>query len=833
MSPAPLTIASELISQSLGEEGQARVVRRVEDGRFVTGSARFLDDVSAENQAYMGLVPSPHAHARIKRIDLSRARSSPEFIDALTGDDLVSAGVRPVSQNPWPRQRAARRYHLAVGSVRFAGEPVAAILAHGRYAAEDLVERVQVEYEELPVVATVEESKKGRVMVYEDWKDNVSQRDQERKGDADEAISKAAHVVRERVGIARQAAAPIEPHSVLVSYDRASDRYEVLATLQSVHGLQRTLASELGLPRQSFHVRVVDVGGGFGSKGGASYPWPLLACLFARRTGLPVKWTASRSEEFLEGAPGRDEYCDVTLACDGDGRIVALRGEIECDVGVSGTQVHMPSVSMWTMTGPYEIPNLDLRVTSYVTNKMPIGPVRGAGAPEGCYFIERAMDAMARKIGLDPLELRRRNVVGPERADGMDYQALMDALVRSSDYERVLRWRDGVNAAFGREGASGPRVLAGVGVALRGESEEEDDEEEEWSPPPTAAGSGQEGPSGPGAPGVSKGPGQPQEGPDHPGGAAPRWSREELSFNSEFARVVPHAGGDVTVFTGSSPHGQGHETTLAQLVADELAVPLGRIRVVWGDTDLVPAGIGTFGSRSAATGGSSVVDASRKVKEALLEIASRALGVDARSLAIEGGAVVDASRPGGREAVSTIAEVLAREGRREVSADSKLALDSMGYSCGAHLCALLLDAESGKVSEISRYVVVEDCGRIINEAIVDGQVRGGIVHGIGGALLERLQYDECGNLLTRSFSDYCLPVSAGTPEIGVFHTVTPSTTSLNGVRGVGESGTIGSYGAVMNALNDALARASRSITVNAAPAVPCSVFEALHPPAED
>jgi carbon-monoxide dehydrogenase large subunit len=813
-----------LISQSLGEAGQARAVRRIEDGRFVTGGARFLDDVNAENQAYMGLVLSPHAHARIKSIDLSRARSSPEFIDALTGDDLVRAGVRTVSQNPWPRQRPARRYHLAVGSVRFAGEPVAAILVRGRYAVEDLVERVEVEYEELPVVATVEESKKGRVMVYEDWNDNVSQRDQDRKGDADGAISTAAHVIKERVGIARQAAAPIEPHSVLVSYDRGSERYQVFATLQSVHGLQRALSSELGLPRQSFHVRVVDVGGGFGSKGGASYPWPLLACLFAKRTGLPVKWTASRSEEFLEGAPGRDEYCDVTLACDGDGRIVALKGEIECDVGVSGTQVHMPSMSMWTMTGPYSIPNLDLRVTSYVTNKMPIGPVRGAGAPEGCYFIERAMDAMARKVGLDPLELRRRNVVGPERADGVDYQALMDALVRSSGYEGVLRWRDGVNAAFGRGRTSGSRVVAGVGVSLRGESED-DEEEEELSPPSTASGAGSRAPGGHDAPGGSAGAGQ-------PGAGAPRSSGEELSFNSEFARVVLHAGGDVTIFTGSSPHGQGHETTLAQLASDELGVPLGRIRVVWGDTDLVPVGIGTFGSRSAATGGSAVVDASRRVKAALLEIASRALGVDAGALAVEGDDVVEASRPGRRRAISTVAEVLAKEGRQEVSADSKIRVDSMGYACGAHLCALLLDADSGRVVEISRYVVVEDCGRMINETIVEGQIRGGIVHGIGGALLERLQYDERGNLLTSSFSDYCLPVSVGTPEIEVFHRVTPSASSLNGVRGVGESGTIGSYGAVMNALNDALTRVRPSTTVNTAPASPDSVFAALHPPTD-
>ncbi len=807
-----------MITRAVTEQKREEVPRRVEDPRFFTGAARFLDDVNVEGQAYMGLVLSPHPHARIKRIDFSRARSSPDFIASLTGEDLVKAKVRPVIQNPWPQQRPARRYHLAVGEVRFVGEPVAAILARERYSVEDLVERVEVEYEALPAVSTIEESKRGRMLVYSDWKDNVSQSDQQRRGRAEEAIARALHVISRRLGIRRQAAAPMEPHSVLVSYDKGLDRFEVCATLQSVHGLQRVLAGELGLPQKKFHVRVVDVGGGFGSKGGPSYPWPLLACLFAKSTGRTVKWTATRTEEFLEGAAGRDEYCDVTLACDRDGRIVALKGTIECDVGVSGTQVHMPSASMETMAGPYDIPNLDLSVTAYVTNKMPIGPMRGAGLPEGCYFIERAMDIMAKKVGIDPIELRRRNVVGTERSDGVDYQALMDTLVKSSGYDELLTWRETVNSLFRRGAGSGHALVAGIGISLRGSSEEQeaggDSDSGQWQESEDSDAK-EEGGSAWNSSGEGGGTGE-------EGGSA--WEGG-LSFLSEYGRVVLHSAGNVTVFTGSSPHGQGHETAFAQLASEELGVPLERVRVVWGDTDLVPFGIGTFGSRSAATGGSAVVDAARKVRAQLLERASRTLGVEPKSLSLAGGFIVTATEP--RSQIATLEKVLEDSGGMDISAESKFALSSMSYSSGVHLCALTLDADSGRVEKISRYVVVEDCGRMINETIVDGQIRGGIVHGIGGSLLEELAYDEGGNLLTCNLGDYSLLTSVESPEIEVFHRVTPSTVTLNGVKGVGESGTIGSYAAVINALNDALARVRPGAEADSAPTTAHSVFAAM------
>ena len=631
-------------------------VGRVEDRRLLTGMGRFVDDLKLEGEAYMGLVRSPYAHAKIKSIDFSKARASPDFIASLTGEDLLKEGVQPLSQNPWPFQKRAKRYHLAVGKVRFAGEPVAAILARNKNAVEDLVELVEVDYESLPVVTTIEESRQGKAIIYEEWGDNVSLTGEVKKGDADKAIAGAAFVIHAKEGVARQVAAPIEPHAVLASYDSKQDAYEVWATVQTVHGAQEKLARELRKPKDKFHVRVMDVGGGFGSKGAQSYPEAPLACIFAKRTGLPVKWTASRSEEFEEAAAGRDEYCDITLACDRDGRLVALKASVECDSGVTGTQAHMPSMTIETMPGPYRIPNQDITVAAYATNKMPLGPVRGAGGPEGCYFIERAVDLLARKIGLDQVEFRRRNVSprsGAVPEGGVDLGLLLDTLVRSSDYEGLLRWRRDAYSKFKQGGASPSSLLAGLGVSITGsdESEEEEADEGDWGGEGEAAGGSK--------PAWQAGGAEKQ-------GAWPGASEETLGFMSETARVTMDKNGKVKVYTGSSPHGQGEETTFAQLASEELGVPLESVTVVWGDTALIPRGIGTYGSRSAATGGSAVVDASRKLKALLLAKASEALGVDAKSLEIRGGGLVMASRPDA--ALATLKDVLTKQRADEISA---------------------------------------------------------------------------------------------------------------------------------------------------------------------
>ncbi len=784
--------------EKAGEEERAREAPlRTEDIRLITGRGHFVEDLNSKNVAFMALDHSPFAHARIKKIDLSRVRSSTAFIAALTGEDLVKEGITGLSQGFIPPRRPWKRLHLALGEVTFVGEPVVAILARDRGSAEDLVEEVDIDYEGLPVVSTLEEAKQGKVLVYSGWKNNLSQTGGRKKGDVDKAISSAAHVINVKEGIRRQNAAPIETHAVVASYDKVRDEFEVFATVQSVHQLLDILSSELRTPREKFHIKVMDMGGGFGTKGGPEYPWTLLACLFAKKTGLTVKFVATRSEEFLESSPGRDEYCDLTLACDRHGKMVALKASIDCDIGVPGGSAFMPAATVGAMPGPYEIQNLDLKVQSYVTNKMPIGPVRGAGMPEGNYFMERAIDKMAKKIVLDPIELRRRNVVSPRSATSEDYQNLLDLLVKSADYDKIRGWRDDFNSRHRDESNKRTRV-AGVGISLSGG-------EVNFSIRNFLGGFSLRGII-----------------------AIIRFMPRLRTFSSETAKITVNKRGEVLVYTGSSPHGQGHETAFAQLASEELGVPFEEVKVAWGDTALIPRGVGTFGSRSASAGGSAVVDASRKLKFVILTKASKILGIDRTSLDVRNGSIVEANRQP-EKVLMGLGELVEKLGMSEVSADSNFAAKStMSHSSGVHLCALSLDAETG-LARVEKYVIAEDCGRIINKAIVEGQLHGGVINGIGGALFEKLVYGNDGNLLTTSFLDYSIPNSTDSPNIEIFHKVTPSE-GLNQTKGVGESGTIASYAAVMNALNDALSQFKEGETqdVNIAPGFPEIVYSALH-----
>lgn len=746
---------------------------RVEDIRLITGAGRYVDDINLENQAYLGIVRSPYPHAKIKKIDFSKAKASTEFITGLTGEDLIAEGTAPLTS--FPMQKPANRYHLAVGKVRYAGEAVAAILVKSKYAVEDLIDEVEVEYEELPAVTSLEEAKNNTSLLYDEWKDNIALTGGSKRGDAEKAIESAAHVVKTRVGIRRQAGVPIEPRAVLVRYDKEKDLYDIYSTVQSANRLQVYLNGELRVPKEKLRVRVMDVGGGFGTKGAQSYPENLLSCVLSRKTGLPVKWVSTRSEDLLETAAGRDEYCDIVLACDKDARIVALKATVEGDVGVSGTLSRMALLTLNLIPGPYKIPNLDLKAIVYVTNKAPGGPMRGAGRPEGSYFIERAVDMLCRQIKMDPIEFRRRNIILPNEFpyengagftyDGGNFPLLLDTLSKSSGYEELKKWRESTKQKFERlEG----RSLAGIGLCVEIEDT-----------------------------GVQL---------------------------TESAKVVLDEKNRVTVYTGSSPHGQGLETTLAQLASEELGVPIEIVNVVWGNTELIPVGIGTFGSRSITTGGSSVVDASRKLKSLILEKAAEILGEKVETLDIKKGAAVRKSQP--ELSLLQFKEILERLKMNEISATSDYKLSAQTFSSGAHLCAVLVDPESGKI-KISKYVAVDDCGKVINEAIVEGQVHGGVVHGVGGSILEEVVYDENGHLLTPNFLDYTIPSSMESPNIKVVSVETPSKITLTGAKGIGESGTIAAYPAIINALNDALVQINEGIVFNIAPATPNAVVSAI------
>ena len=506
--------------------------------------------------------------------------------------------------------------------------------------------------------------------------------------------------------------------------------------------------------------------------------------------------------------------------------MVALKASVEADSGVAGTLAHMPMMSIETMLGPYQIPNQDLVVAAYVTNKMPLGPVRGAGVPEGCYFIERAVDIMAKKIGLDPIEFRRRNVsqrhasgTGGATSPGEDYDLLLESLAKSSHYEELLQWRSRLYSGFKQQGPSHSNLIGGLGLSVTG-SDDSEEEDEEWTGESSGgeegaaggseswkAGAGTEGASGGDwssqGSGESGGPAAWQKAGEATGEGQESGDEEELGFMSETARVTLDKNGRVTVYTGSSPHGQGEETTFAQLASKELGIPIQLVKVVWGDTVLIPSGVGTYGSRSAVTGGSAVIDATRKLRSQLLEKASEVLGVNAESLDVRNGALVRSTQPD--EALSTPADILIRLDIEELSASSVFTLEGSSDSSGAHLCAVTLDVESGKV-KVVRYVVVEDCGTMTNKTIVEGQLHGGVLHALGGALFEKLAYDDGGNLISSTFMDYNIPTALDSPDVEIFHVVTPSTVTLDGVKGVGESGTNGSYAAVMNAVNDALSQ---------------------------
>ncbi|MGI0078074.1 MAG: xanthine dehydrogenase family protein molybdopterin-binding subunit, partial [Nitrososphaerales archaeon] len=397
-----------------------------------------------------------------------------------------------------------------------------------------------------------------------------------------------------------------------------------------------------------------------------------------------------------------------------------------------------------------------------------------AGRPEACFFIERAVDLMARKISIDPIEFRRRNAIQPGEFpydngagftyDGGNFPLLLDMLVNSSDYSGLLKSRSSAYKKF----RQGEACVAGIGVCLEVED--------------TGA---------------------------------------QLN---ETARIVLEKSGSVKIYTGSSPHGQGLETTLAQLCSEELGLPLDRVTVLWGDTALIPFGVGTFGSRSAATGGSSVVEAARKLKLELITNASKLLGENPKLLEIKNGGIVKSSEPD--HVLLTLSSILEKLNLDEISAASDYKLGSLTFASGAHLCALKLDTETGKLG-ITKYVAVDDCGIVINEAIVDGQIHGGVVHGIGGSILEQLVYDEEAHLLSSNFLDYTIPSSLDSPNMEIFHLETPSTIALNGAKGVGESGTIAAYPAVINALNDAISQVVPGVELNSAPATPEVVLSVL------
>ncbi len=749
-------------------------VKRVEDPRFIRGEGRYVDDLKLPHMTHAAFVRSPHAHAEIQGVDTSAAEAAEGVVAVYTGDDLARGGVNPIP-TAWLHEGIVvpDRPVIAADRVRYAGEAVAVVVAESPQAAQDAAARVSVDYETLPAVAdTARATDDEEPRIHEDAPNNLSF--EWSIGDAEateEAIAGAPTVVRRTLVNQRLVPHAIEPRASLAAYDPGKDELTLHVTSQNPHVHRLIMgAFVLGLPEQKFRVVSPDVGGGFGSKIHV-YPEECAVSWLAKAVGRPVKWVAERSESFLTDAHGRDHVSEAEIAVDDDGRILALRVRTTANMGayLSLLGPAVPTYLYGTLfSGQYEIPAIYGEVTGVFTNTTPVDAVRGAGRPEATYLVERMVDLAAAELGLDPVEFRRRNFIPP---DAFPYDTPVALTYDSGDYDGAL---DRALEIFGydefrrnQEEARKEGRYLGVGFSTYIEA----------------------------------------------CGAAPSQVVGALGAQAglwESSTVRVHPTGKVTVFTGSHSHGQGHETTFAQVAADHFQVPLEDVEVVHGDTGEVPFGMGTYGSRSAAVGGSALYESLEKIREKAKRLAAHLLEAAPEDVVLEDGAFHVKGAPDRSKAWGdvSLAAYLAHdmpEGMEPgLEATSFFDPENFTFPFGTHIAVVEVDPETGFVS-LDRYVAVDDVGEVINPVIVDGQVHGGIAHGVAQALWESAEYDASGQFLSGSLMEYALPKADQLPDFEVGRTVTPSPVNPLGVKGAGETGTIASTVAVANAVADALA----------------------------
>jgi carbon-monoxide dehydrogenase large subunit len=748
-----------------------RALRRKEDPRLITGRARYVDDIALPGMVWAALVRSPEAHARIVSIDGSAALERPGVHAVFTGEDLadlqgplpmawVPPGVEVNNPPHWP---------LARGKVRHVGDPVAVVLGDDRYGVVDAVEEVLVEYDPLPAVTDPEAAlAEGAPLVHEELGTNKIHEWPLEGGDVEAGFAEAEVIVERRVVNHRTAGAPIEPRGVVADYRAGT--LTVWSSTQIPHYLRLFLGLLLGIGEERVRVIAPEVGGGFGSKLQV-YGEEILAAWCSRRLERPVKWIETRSENMQVSHHGRDQIAHVRMGAKRDGTITAWHVRILADMGAYNMFLTplIPSLGAFVMGGCYAIPNVRTEIVGVFTNKCPTDAIRGAGRPEATHMIELTLDQLADELGMDRLELRRRNFI-PK--DAFPYQTATAVIYDSGDYERTLdKLLEHVDVeAFRREQEQlrAEGVYRGIGFSTYTE----------------ICGLAPSRIAGPPVVGVQAG----------------LW---------ESAMVRVHNTGAVTVYTGTSPHGQGHETGFAQIAADKLGVDPAQVEVVHGDTGVGPEGRGTYGSRSLAVGGEAVARAATKVADKAREVVAHQLEAAPEDIELSGGRFVVRGSP---DKGMTLAEVAGvaylgidlPEGMEPgLEATTFYDPENFVFPFGAHACVVDVDVETGKVSVV-RYVAVDDCGPAINPLLIDGQVHGGVVHAIGQALYERVEYDEAGQLITGTFVDYALPTAAELPPLETDRTETPSPVNSLGVKGVGEAGTIAASPAVTNAVLDAL-----------------------------
>ncbi|MCL6499438.1 MAG: xanthine dehydrogenase family protein molybdopterin-binding subunit, partial [Firmicutes bacterium] len=720
-----------------GTQWMGRRLRRVEDPKLVQGRGAFVEDVALDGTLHVALVRSPHAHARVVAVDTRSAAQLAGVVEVLTGEDLDLPGV------PAEGLRGAKlALHpvLARGTVRYVGEPVAAVVATTRAQAEDAAAAVEVSYEPLEAVTDPAQALEGRVLVHPELQTNVAYRRQVRAGDPDGAFARAHRVVQATIRQQRVAAIPLEPRAVLASWDGARGLLTVWSSTQVPHDLRDALADILGLRVNQIRVVAPDVGGGFGAKLN-TYPEEVLVAYLSRRLRRPVKWVETRRENLVATAQGRSQTGRFEVACDAQGRVLALRAHLLADIGAYtlSTTVDIPALTVRVLTGPYAIEHVQAEVVEVYTHKTPTGAYRGAGRPEATFYLERLMDLVAAELGLDPAVVRRRNLL-PKGA--FPYKAPTGARYDSGDYRRALR------------------VLlerAGYAELRRQQAEER-------------------------ARGRYLGIGL-------------SCYVEVCTYGWETARVRVAPDGSAVVLTGTSPHGQGGATGFAQIVADRLGIPPDRVHVISGDTLAIPSGMGTAGSRTLVVGGSAVLRAAEKVRRKMLRVAAHLLEASPRDVELRDGKV--AVRGSDRAVtVEEVAEAAYQANRLPsglspgLDEEGSFVVEQATAPFGAHLCVVEVDPETGQV-RVLRYVSVDDCGVVVNPLLVEGQIQGGIVQAMGQALMEEVVYDAAGQPLTVTLADYPVPRAVHAPAVEMHRTVTPSPTNPLGAKGMGEAGTIG------------------------------------------
>jgi len=754
-----------------GQGYVGRPLRRKEDPPLITGKGRYTDDIVLPGTLHAAIIRSPEAHARIVSIDASAALERTGVHAVVTGEELTELGA-PLPHAwvpPGVEVHVPDHWPLARGAVKHVGEAVAVVVGEDRYAVQDAAEDVIVEYDPLPVVTDPHAAlQEGSPLVHEQFGTNKVHEWTLGGGDVEGGLAQADVVVERRVVNHRISGAPIEPRAVVADY-RAGELTLYSAT-QVPNFVRLFLAIILGISEERVRVVAPDVGGGFGAKLQV-YGEEILLAALSRRLERPVKWVETRSEHLQVSHHGRDQVATIRMGATRDGKITAVDVDIVADFGaylmlLTGV---IPSMGAFVMSGVYDIPAVRTKVTGVFTNKMATDAIRGAGRPEATHMLEVTLEQLAGELGMDPLELRRRNFIAPDSFphttavgityDSGNYAGALDRLLERFDLE-----------AFRREQAELRErgIHRGVGFSTYTEI---------CGLAPSRA-------TGPSGVGLQTG-----------------------LWESGLVRV--HLTGAVTVYTGTSPHGQGIDTSFAQIVADRLGVAPDVVEVIHGDTSQGPQGLGTYGSRSLSVGGEAVARATAKVVEKAKAIVAHQLEAAPDDIEVRDGRF---SVKGSPDRGMTLAEVAGAayipdnlpEGM-EPGLEETTFYDpeNFVFPFGAHACVVDVDAETGKV-RVVRYVAVDDCGPAINPKLIDGQVHGGITHAIGQALYERIHYDEDGQLVTGTFVDYALPSAAELPSFETDRTETPSPTNTLGVKGVGEAGTIAASPAVTNAVIDAL-----------------------------